>query len=60
MNPVREKYEETQREHVGRYSKIGISAVVAAMRYHSGASNPVDAPVASQDRFASAFTADAA
>jgi hypothetical protein len=60
MNPIKENAEEAQREHVSRYSKIGISAVVAAMRYHSEARNPEYAPVEPQERFLSTFLADAA
>jgi len=62
MNPTKapRSYEETQREHVSRYSKIGISAVAAAMRYHGEAKNPEYAPVALQDRVFSVFAADAA
>jgi hypothetical protein len=56
MTPV-SKNEETQREHVSRYNRIGISAVAAAMRYNSGSEKPTEAP---KDRYFSAFTADAA
>ena len=60
MNPTKENHEETQREHVSRYSKIGISAVAAAVRYHSQARNPEYAPVTPHERIANAFAADAA
>jgi hypothetical protein len=58
MTPVKtSRNEETQREHVNRYHEIGISAVAAAMRYHSHAKSPAEAP---KDRYFSVFTADAA
>jgi hypothetical protein len=40
----------------GRYGQIGISAVVAAVRYQGSAKNPAYAPVSSQwrDRIAEA------
>jgi hypothetical protein len=56
MTPVSKK-EETQREHVSRYNKIGISAVAAAMRYNNDSNKPTETP---KDRYFSAFTADAA
>ena len=52
-------YEETQREHVNRYNKIGISAVAAAVRYHGSVKTQEETSVA-QYRQESVFTADAA
>jgi hypothetical protein len=48
MNATRS---ENQREEAldGRYGKIGISAVAAAVRYQSDAKNPAYAPTAMQD-----------
>jgi len=60
MNPKASRNHEETREHVSRYSKIGISAVAAAMRYHSEARNPDAAPVSPQERYFGAFAADAA
>ena len=60
MNPTASRNHEETREHVSRYSKIGISAVAAAMRYHGEARNPEHAPAAPQERYFGAFAADAA
>jgi hypothetical protein len=61
MHPVRsaKSDEEAQREHVNRYNEIGISAVLAAMRYHGSAKTQEDA-AAAQRRRQSILTADAA
>jgi hypothetical protein len=61
MHPIKSAKhdEEAQREHVNRYNEIGISAVVAAMRYHGNAKTQEDTAVA-QRRRPSILTADAA
>ncbi len=41
----------------GRYGKIGISAVAAAMRYQSEASNRTDAPTSREERFTDGLAA---
>jgi hypothetical protein len=52
--------EETQREHISRYSQIGISAVAAAMRYQGGARNPEYAPAVPTERSRKTLPAKAA